>query len=243
MQQFGRDRCSSISGERSRGLRRMIQGGVLRRGLDAHPAVPVGGRDVRARCGRARPRLDRARRRAAHAGHGRVLRGGVSARRRLLVLARGSTAILITRHRYVCHLAGIGHDAEGVAQTVHEAYRRAECWETYADVTACLRALKERGYARWEYGIELWDAGLRKGSLRDLRLLPYFDTVVSSAVVGYRKPNPISSTWLASRWACAPKRACVGRSSRRADGDRSDRCRHPRGDRRQARCRKIGYSA
>lgn len=59
----------------------------------------------------------------------------------------GSTAIWLDQYRYVCHLAGIGHDAEGVAQTVHEAYRRAECWETYADVTACLRALKERGYA------------------------------------------------------------------------------------------------
>ena len=30
-----------------------------------------------------------------------------------------------------------------------------------------------------------------EGLLRDLRLLPYFDTVVSSAVVGYRKPNPV----------------------------------------------------
>ncbi|MDU1880677.1 MAG: HAD-IA family hydrolase, partial [Eggerthella sp.] len=81
-----------------------------------------------------------------------------------------------------------GHDAEGVAQTVHEAYRRAECWETYADVTACLRALKERGYALGV--VSNWDAGL-EGLLRDLRLLPYFDTVVSSAVVGYRKPNPV----------------------------------------------------
>ena len=88
----------------------------------------------------------------------------------------------------MCHLAGIGHDAEGVAQTVHEAYRRAECWETYADVTACLRALKERGYALGV--VSNWDAGL-EGLLRDLRLLPYFDTVVSSAVVGYRKPNPV----------------------------------------------------
>ena len=100
----------------------------------------------------------------------------------------GSTAIWLDQYRYVCHLAGIGHDAEGVAQTVHEAYRRAECWETYADVTACLRALKERGYALGV--VSNWDAGL-EGLLRDLRLLPYFDTVVSSAVVGYRKPNPV----------------------------------------------------
>lgn len=35
-----------------------------------------------------------------------------------------------------------------------------------------------------------WDAEL-EDLLRDLRLLPYFDTVVSSAAVGYRKPNPV----------------------------------------------------
>ena len=118
----------------------------------------------------------------------------------------GSTAIWLDQYRYVCHLAGIGHDAEGVAQTVHEAYRRAECWETYADVTACLRALKERGYALGV--VSNWDAGL-EGLLRDLRLLPYFDTVVSRRWWATASRTRSSSTWLASRWACAPNRACM----------------------------------
>lgn len=100
----------------------------------------------------------------------------------------GSTAIWLDQYRYVCHLAGIGHDAEGVAQAVHASYRRADCWELYPDVVDALKGLKDRGY---QLGVvSNWDAGL-EGLLRDLRLLPYFDTVVSSAVVGYRKPNPV----------------------------------------------------
>lgn len=100
----------------------------------------------------------------------------------------GSTAIWLDQYRYVCHLAGIGHDAEGVAQAAHACYRRANHWELYPDVAACLRALKEAGYLLGV--VSNWDAGL-EGLLRDLRLLPYFDFVTSSAVVGYRKPNPV----------------------------------------------------
>lgn len=100
----------------------------------------------------------------------------------------GSTAIWLDQYRYVCHLAGMGCDAEGVAQAVHASYRRADHWELYPDVLACLRALKEAGYLLGV--VSNWDAGL-EGLLRDLRLLPYFDFVTSSAVVGYRKPNPV----------------------------------------------------
>lgn len=100
----------------------------------------------------------------------------------------GSTAIWLDQYRYVCHLAGIGGDAEGVAQAVHAAYRRADHWELYPDVVGALRELKERGYRLGV--VSNWDAGL-EGLLRDLRLLPYFDAVVSSAVVGYRKPDPV----------------------------------------------------
>ena len=100
----------------------------------------------------------------------------------------GSTAIWLDQYRYVCHLAGIGHDAEGMAAAVNEAYRHASSWEVYADVAGCLRALKERGLALGV--VSNWDAEL-EDLLRGLKLLPYFDTVVSSAAVGYRKPNPV----------------------------------------------------
>ena len=68
----------------------------------------------------------------------------------------GSTAIWLYQYRYVCHLAGIGHDAEGMAAAVNEAYRRAASWEVYADVAGCLRALKERGLALGV--VSNWDA-------------------------------------------------------------------------------------
>lgn len=100
----------------------------------------------------------------------------------------GSTAIWLDQYRYVCHLAGIAHDAEGMAAAVHEAYRRADHWAVYPDVAGCLRELKARGLALGV--VSNWDAGL-EGLLRGLRLLPYFDVVVSSAMVGYRKPDPV----------------------------------------------------
>lgn len=128
----------------------------------------------------------------------------------------GSTAIWLDQYRYVCHLAGIGHDAEGMAQTMHEAYRGAGHWEVYADVVPCLRALKEHGYALGV--VSNWDAGL-EGLLRDLRLLPYFDTVVSSAVVGYRKPNPVIFN-LACEQMDTAAQVCVHVGDRPdADGD------------------------
>ncbi len=100
----------------------------------------------------------------------------------------GSVAIWLDQYRFVCHRVGIGADAEGMARAVHEAYRRAEGWEVYPDVAACLRELKGRGLALAV--VSNWDAEL-EDLLRDLRLLPYFDAVVSSAAVGYRKPDPV----------------------------------------------------
>ena len=100
----------------------------------------------------------------------------------------GSTAIWLDQYRYVCHLTGLGHDAEGMALAIHESYRRGDHWALYPDVSGCLKTLKESGMALAV--VSNWDAGL-EGLLRDLRLLPYFDAVVSSAVVGYRKPDPV----------------------------------------------------
>lgn len=100
----------------------------------------------------------------------------------------GSVAIWLDQYRYVCQLSGIAHDAEGMAHDVYEAFRRADQWALYPDVVGCLRKLKECGVMLGV--VSNWDAGL-EDLLRSLRLLPYFDTVVSSAVVGYRKPHPV----------------------------------------------------
>ncbi len=100
----------------------------------------------------------------------------------------GSTAIWLDQYRFLCHLTGIAHDAEDMASAVHGCYRRADHWMIYDDVSESLRALKEHGL---QLGVvSNWDSGL-ESLLRDLRLLPYFDVVVSSADVGYRKPDPV----------------------------------------------------
>lgn len=128
----------------------------------------------------------------------------------------GSTAIWLDQYRYVCHLADIGHDAEGVAQATHESYRRADHWEIYLDVAACLRGLKERGLALGV--VSNWDAEL-EGLLRDLRLLPYFDAVISSAAVGYRKPNPVIFDLACEALGVSSKEAVHVGDRPDADGD------------------------
>lgn len=100
----------------------------------------------------------------------------------------GSVGIWLAQYRYLCELTGIGHDAEGMASEVHRVYSCADGWKAFGDVKECLRALKGQGCALGV--VSNWDVGL-EGLLRELRLLPYFDTVVSSAAVGYRKPNPV----------------------------------------------------
>ncbi len=100
----------------------------------------------------------------------------------------GSVAIWLDQYRYLSHALGIVQDAEGMAQAVHEAYRRADHWRLYPDVLSCLNGLKERGIALAV--VSNWDAEL-EGLLRDLELLPYFDLVISSANVGCRKPDPV----------------------------------------------------
>lgn len=126
----------------------------------------------------------------------------------------GSVAIWLDQYRYVCHLAGIGHDADGMAEAVHRAYRCEDHWALYPDVIGCLRTLKELGYALGI--ISNWDAGLEE-LLRDLRLLPYFDTVVSSAVVGYRKPNPVIFDLACEQLGV--KAACAAHVGDRVDAD------------------------
>lgn len=100
----------------------------------------------------------------------------------------GSVEIWLEQYRYLCELTGIGHDAEGMAQEVHRVYSCGDGWRAFEDVEECLRTLKRRGYALGV--VSNWDIGLEE-LLCELRLLPYFDVVISSAVVGYRKPNPV----------------------------------------------------
>ena len=188
---------------------------------------------------RARPRLDHARRQAAHAGHGRVLRGRISARRRLRVSHRGRQRCQRRPVPLRIAIAGIGHDAEGVAQTVHEAYRRAECAGTYAGVTACLRSA-QRAWIRAGSGIEL-GCGLGRAPAR-----PQAAAVLRHGSIfgggGRHGRTRSSSTWLASRWALRAETSVRNGRSSRCDGDEATAAANIRGDRRRARCQEdCGY--
>lgn len=99
----------------------------------------------------------------------------------------GSSAIWLSQYSYVCRLVGISDDASGMAQEIHNAYRKGDHWGLYTDVEVCLGKLKERGIGLGV--VSNWDNDL-EDILDDVGLLPYFDVVIASASVGCRKPDP-----------------------------------------------------
>lgn len=99
-----------------------------------------------------------------------------------------ATAIWLDMYRLLADLTGLEADREGMAREVYERYREGSSWACYPDVVPCLRTLKMSGYRLGV--ISNWDAEL-ESLLRKVGLLPYFDDVVSSAAVGYRKPDPV----------------------------------------------------
>lgn len=108
----------------------------------------------------------------------------------------GSTEIYLEMYRYLAHLVGLDHDAESIAHQVHLAYRQAAYWKMFDDVLPCLKQLKAR---HLRLGVvSNWDPHL-EGLLRNLQLKPYFEEVVSSADVGYRKPDPMIFTLILER--------------------------------------------
>jgi putative hydrolase of the HAD superfamily len=71
--------------------------------------------------------------------------------------------------------------------TLYEHFATAAPWRIFDDVMPCLRELKKRGL---KLGIiSNWDTRLRP-LLRALQLDSYFDSIVVSAEVGARKPDP-----------------------------------------------------
>ena len=74
----------------------------------------------------------------------------------------------------------------GLAQAVYDEYLKPCNWSLFPDAPSCLKALKRLGFRLGV--ISNWDATL-ENLLRDMGYLPYFDEVVSSAAVGYRKPS------------------------------------------------------
>lgn len=108
-------------------------------------------------------------------------------------------------YRLMCRLTGLTADAEGMASEMFASYLEAENWMVYPDVVPALHALKERGLMLAV--VSNWDPGLAD-LMRGLKLLPYFDEVVASAAVGYRKPDPLIFQLACERLDAAPA-CCV----------------------------------
>lgn len=130
----------------------------------------------------------------------------------------GSVEIWLEQYRFLSQSLGLEEDAESLAEGVQDAYRCADHWGLYSDVLPCLKALKEWGAS---LGIvSNWNADLAF-LLHDLRLLPYFDVVISSAEVGYRKPDPIIFELALERLGSTPDGTVHVGDRPDADGDGS----------------------
>lgn len=82
---------------------------------------------------------------------------------------------------------GVEGPLEKIAARVYELDTEPDMYRLYDDVLPTLDALKPKGYKMGIISNHEW--GL-PDLITGLGLDPYFDTVVSSARVGYRKPHP-----------------------------------------------------
>jgi putative hydrolase of the HAD superfamily len=98
-----------------------------------------------------------------------------------------TSAVWVGMYSLLCRQLGVEADAERIARRVYDEFGSHERWRAYDDVEPAFRRLKAQGAL---IGIvSNWDSRL-SGLLDGLGLGPLIDTVVSSADVGLRKPDP-----------------------------------------------------
>ena len=115
-----------------------------------------------------------------------------------------TSGVWVGMYSLMCRRLGIDQDAEELARQVYDAFGEAARWRPYDDVLPALRRLKDQGLALGI--ISNWDR--RLVSLLDtLGIGDLVDTVVSSADVGLRKPDPRIFELACGRVGVAPGRA------------------------------------
>ncbi len=115
--------------------------------------------------------------------------------------AAGSVQIWLDMYRYLCRLCGLEHDEDAMARDVYSCYTQGRFWAPYPDVRETLIQLKRAGL---RLGIiSNWDPALR-GVIREMSLAPFFEDIVCSADVGYRKPDAIIFKIAMERMGLAP---------------------------------------
>lgn len=98
-----------------------------------------------------------------------------------------TSGVWVGMYSLLCRELGIHDDAEELARRVYDEFGDPGRWRAYDDVRPAFERLRARGL---KVGIvSNWDRRLEH-LLRGLGLAEMIDTVVSSAVVGMRKPDP-----------------------------------------------------
>ena len=97
--------------------------------------------------------------------------------------AQYKTTVLVDRLRRM----GVKGPLEKIAARVYELDTEPDMYRLYDDVLPTLDALRPKGYRMGIISNHEWEL---PNLVIGLGLGPYFDAVVSSARVGYRKPHP-----------------------------------------------------
>lgn len=98
-----------------------------------------------------------------------------------------TSAVWVGMYSLLCRQLGIEADSERIARRVYDEFGDPARWKPYDDVAPAFSRLKAKGVSVGL--ISNWDRRLRR-IFDGLGLLPMLDTVVSSADVGLRKPDP-----------------------------------------------------
>jgi len=98
-----------------------------------------------------------------------------------------TVSVWVGMYSLLCRELGIDSDAVHIGLRVYDEFGRPDRWKVHEDVVPALERLRARGLALGV--ISNWDRRLTT-ILEGLGIREYFDTVVSSADVGLRKPDP-----------------------------------------------------
>jgi putative hydrolase of the HAD superfamily len=105
---------------------------------------------------------------------------------------------------------GYSHPTEAVLRAALAArytISRA-CWHAESDALSTLQTLQAQGYRLGLISNAGDDADVQ-ALVDKIAARPYFDFVLTSAAVGYRKPNPRIFQAALDRWAVAPNQAAM----------------------------------
>ncbi|MDZ4654891.1 MAG: HAD-IA family hydrolase [Coriobacteriia bacterium] len=95
--------------------------------------------------------------------------------------------VWVGMYSLLCRKLGIEESAVVLARRVYDEFGKADRWRVYDDVVPALSRLRERGL---KLGIiSNWDRRLVR-LVDGLGLASYMDSVISSADIGLRKPDP-----------------------------------------------------